>query len=49
MLNKKVSINYILLIIITLLVALYFSAYACHDMYSNLYNYITIHNNINNK
>ena len=48
-LNKKMSAVYIILIIITLLVALSFNAYVCNDLYNNIDSYITVHNNIKNK
>jgi hypothetical protein len=43
------STIYIWLIIITLFIALSFNAYACNDLYSNIDDYITVHNNIKNK
>lgn len=45
-LNKKNEYYiYIWLILIALIVALCFSAYACHDLYSNIDSYIAVHNN----
>lgn len=45
-LNKKISIFYIWLILITLIFALAFSAYACHELYTNINSYITVHNSL---
>ncbi len=49
MLNKKMSIIYIWVIIFILLCALSFSIYASDELFNNLDNYITVHNNIKNK
>lgn len=43
-LNKKMSNLYIWLILIVLVVALYFSAYSCAELYNNLDHYISVHN-----
>jgi hypothetical protein len=45
-LNKKMSVIYIWIILITLIIGLSFSAYACHDLYVNLDTYINVHNDI---
>lgn len=38
--------SFVLSILITLIIALSFSEYACHDLYSNINHYIAVHNNI---
>ena len=48
-LNKKMSVIYNIIIIITFIIALSFNAYACNELYNNIDNYITVHNNIKNK
>ncbi len=45
-LNKKMSVLYIWLILITLIIGLSFSAYACNDLCNNLESYINVHNNL---
>ena len=45
-LNKKMSIIYIWLILITLMAGLFSSAYAIHELYNNIDSYINVHNSI---
>ena len=48
-LNKKMSTIYIWLILITLIIGIYSSIYAIHDLHVNLESYINVYNNIKNK
>lgn len=43
------STIYIWLILITLIVGLCFSAYACNSLYADIDSFIAVHNNIKNK
>lgn len=45
-LNKRMSIVYIGIILITLILGLSVSAYVCHDLYANVDNYIAVHNSL---
>lgn len=45
-LNKKMSTIYIWLILIILIVGLYSSVYAMHDLYINIDSYINVHINL---
>lgn len=45
-LNKRMSIVYIGIILITLIFGLSISAYVCHDLYANVDNYIAVHNSL---
>ena len=45
-LNKKISLVYIWIILITLIIGSTISAYACHDLYTNVDSYMLVHNKI---
>jgi Cytochrome C and Quinol oxidase polypeptide I len=45
-LNKKMSIVYIWIILITLVLGLSFSAYTCNDLYSNINSYVDVHKSL---
>ena len=47
-LNKKMSVIYIWLMILSLILALSFSAYTCNELYTNIDSYINVHNSIKN-
>lgn len=48
-LNKKMSSIYIWLILIILIFGLSFSIYASYELFDNIDNYISVHNNLKNK
>ena len=43
------SVIYIWIILITLIIALIFSAYACNNLYTNIDSYINVYNYIKGK